>query len=640
VTFEDITAKKGAEIALEKSNEQVRLLLDSTAEAIYGLDLEGNCTFCNPACLEMLGYEQVGQLLGKNMHKLIHHTRPDGSEYPMEQCRIYEAFLHGQGTHVDDEVLWRADGTSFPAEYWSYPIRRDGGTVGSVVTFLDITERKRAENALRRHNEFLGNVLESLTHPFLVIDTNDYTVEMANSAAWKAELTKGVMCYELSHMRDCPCDDTEHPCPLEQVRKTGQPVKVEHVHYDQEGEAREVEVHGYPLFDDQGKVTKMIAYCLDVTERKLAEQALEENERQFRATFEQAAVGVAHIAPDGQFIRINQKFCDILGYTRSEMLNRTFQDITYPNDLDADLGYVRQVLAGEISTYSMEKRYVRKDGSIVWGNRTVSLLREDSGEPKFFISVVEDIAERKRVVDEVETYREKMFRAEQLASLGTIGSGLAHQFNQPLSVIRMSMQKALRNLDKIDCPDIVKEVLNDGLSEVSRAGSVAKDFLALGHRFSVSKITKIDIYDLAQQTLSAFDQVARRAGIRLTAQDKLKTLPAVDGMVSELEQMFFILVQNAIQAAGADEGQWLEIDGHVEKERIELTFSDNCGGIEPDYLDKIFEPFFSTKSIDQGTGLGLAILQQIVANHSGSVRAESQLGQGTSFHVTLPIKRQ
>jgi len=133
--------------ALRQSEERVRLLLDSTAEAIYGLDLQGNCTFCNRACQRILGYEDSDQLLGKNVHQLIHHTHPNGTPYALEDCRICESFLRGEAVHVEDEVLWRADGTSFPAECWSHPVRRDGRVVGSVVTFLDITEHRQAEAA-------------------------------------------------------------------------------------------------------------------------------------------------------------------------------------------------------------------------------------------------------------------------------------------------------------------------------------------------------------------------------------------------------------------------------------------------------------------------------------------------------------
>ncbi|MEI8313115.1 MAG: CHASE domain-containing protein, partial [Verrucomicrobiota bacterium] len=130
---------------LDQSKAQLQLLLDSTAEAIYGIDTHGDCTFCNSACLRLLGYGSEDELLGKNMHWQIHHKHADGTHFPVEECRIFRAFHANEGSHVDDEVLWRADGTSFPAEYWSYPQRVDGVAVGAVVTFTDITERKRAE---------------------------------------------------------------------------------------------------------------------------------------------------------------------------------------------------------------------------------------------------------------------------------------------------------------------------------------------------------------------------------------------------------------------------------------------------------------------------------------------------------------
>ncbi|MCZ6677232.1 MAG: ATP-binding protein [Candidatus Poribacteria bacterium] len=153
---------------LQESEEQVRLLLDSTAEAIYGIDLGGNCTFVNPACVRMLGYQDQSELLRKNMHELMHHTRVDGTPYPTEECKIYRAFREGQGTHVEDEVLWRADGSSFPAEYWSYPIRRDGCVIGSVVTFLDTTERAALEEQLRMSQkmEAVGTLAGGLAHDF------------------------------------------------------------------------------------------------------------------------------------------------------------------------------------------------------------------------------------------------------------------------------------------------------------------------------------------------------------------------------------------------------------------------------------------------------------------------------------------
>src|SRR5215207_6015375 len=151
-----------------------------------------------------------------------------------------------------------------------------------------------------------------------------------------------------------------------------------------------------PIYDEEGRIVAGVLVTHDITEQKQAEQKLREREERFRATFEQAAVGIAHTALDGRWLRVNHKLCDILGYTCEELLQKTFQEITHPDDLEPTLGYRRQLLAAEIGSFSMEKRYVRKDGSIVWGNLTASLGREPSGEPGYVIHVIEDITDRKR----------------------------------------------------------------------------------------------------------------------------------------------------------------------------------------------------------------------------------------------------
>jgi formate hydrogenlyase transcriptional activator len=157
---EDITERKRAEEALQLSEERVRLVLNSAAEGIFGCDSEGTCLFCNPAAVSLLGYEDPQELLGQNMHRLEHHTRSDGRPFPIEECPIYVGILDNRGVHVDDEVFWRKDGSSFPVEYWSHPLVRDGKTVGAVVTFFDISERRRAEHELRKSEERKRTVLE------------------------------------------------------------------------------------------------------------------------------------------------------------------------------------------------------------------------------------------------------------------------------------------------------------------------------------------------------------------------------------------------------------------------------------------------------------------------------------------------
>ena len=182
----DITQLVAARTELAEREERIRLLLDSTAEAIYGIDLNGRCIFCNAACARLLGYDSPAALTGKQMHPLIHHTRPDGTPYPPEQSSIFEAMRHREEAHVDDEVLWRADGSSFPAEYWSHPIVRNGELIGAVVTFLDITERKQAEEevqeGVRRREQFLAMLSHELRNPLAAILS---ATRLLDAAGWQ-----------------------------------------------------------------------------------------------------------------------------------------------------------------------------------------------------------------------------------------------------------------------------------------------------------------------------------------------------------------------------------------------------------------------------------------------------------------------
>jgi diguanylate cyclase (GGDEF)-like protein/PAS domain S-box-containing protein len=171
-----------AEEARHEREEQVRLLLDYSPDAIYGADLNGICTFINPTCLQMLGYTSEEDLLGQSIHKLIHHTRPDGQNYPKSECAVRHATMSGEPGHSDQEVHWRADGTSFPVEWWSQPIYRDGKIVGTVVTFIDITERKQAEAELKRLGEYNRLLLESTGDGIFGVD-RELRCTFANHAA-------------------------------------------------------------------------------------------------------------------------------------------------------------------------------------------------------------------------------------------------------------------------------------------------------------------------------------------------------------------------------------------------------------------------------------------------------------------------
>ena len=219
--------------------------------------------------------------------------------------------------------------------------------------------------------------------------------------------------------------------------------------------------------DEDGSPLRMAGTILDITERKRTEEALAESEQRFRSTFEQAAVGLCHVAPGGKFLRVNKKLCDLLGYTSHELLGCSFQEITYPDDLEADLENVRQVLADEIKTYSMEKRYIRKDGSHFWADLTVSLTRDPSGAPRYFISVVEDITDRKNAEDAMRL-SEQRYRA----MFANMKSGVAvyEPIGNGEDFVFKDFNSAAEHISKVSKDDVVGKRLLEMFPHMDRFG--------------------------------------------------------------------------------------------------------------------------------------------------------------------------
>ncbi|GAA5510377.1 PAS domain S-box protein [Novipirellula caenicola] len=296
VFIRDITEHKATLEELRKRDQQITTLLNSTAEGIYGIDLEGRCTFANTTCARLLGYDTPEELFGANMHQLIHHSRIDGTPYAQSDCQIYQAFRKNEGVHVDDEHFWRKDGTSFSVEYWSYPVHVEGALGGSVVTFVDTSDRKRREHLqTKRYEELEGRVALHDQELVAMRDRLDLALEGANVGLWDwdavtdevyfSKTAKTQLGYDAempwTHFRDWetrlhPDDHDEAlQCVKKYFQERGEVYQSTFRLRCENGTYRWILSQGHGEFDESGKPLRLIGVHIDIHEQIENEKILE-----------------------------------------------------------------------------------------------------------------------------------------------------------------------------------------------------------------------------------------------------------------------------------------------------------------------------------------------------------------------------
>ncbi|RJX33388.1 MAG: PAS domain S-box protein [Desulfurivibrio sp.] len=389
----------------------------------------------------------------------------------------------------------------------------------------------------------------------------------------------------------------------------------------------------------------------EIDKRNMAEKALRESEKRFRATFEQAAVGIALVSPRGGWLRVNRKLCAIVGYPEDKLRQLTFQDITHPDDLDTDLDFYRQVLAGEISTYSLEKRYIRLDGSPVWINLTVSLVRDDDGTPAYFISIIEDIDQRKNT--ELERDRLSLELNKKNHELEQIIYVTSHDLRSPLVNVQgfsKELSADIKNLlslwQNTGIPAAIRNqaepLLHQDIPEslqfiekgIARMDDLLNGLLRLSRLGRASlTLEECDMNRLLADIVATMDFQIKEAGVQVEVSD----LPTCRGDRDQLNQLFSNLLGNALKYLDPGRPGRININGVKEKDRSVYCVSDNGIGIAREHQGKIFEIFHRLNPAEsEGDGLGLAIVNRILDRLDGKIWVASEEGRGSSFYVSLP----
>ena len=526
--------------------------------------------------------------------------------------------------------------------------------------------------------EFLEALIENIVDGLAACNLNGELI-LFNQATrnFHGLLPEPIKCEDWAKYYDLH-DETGKPFELEQIplwralqgeRVRDAPMMI----IPKAGESRSLIANADPIYDSIGNQSGAVVLMRDVTALKATEaelqniknllenqvsvhtanlektieelqqnkQRLEESEAQFRTTFEQAAMGCAHVATSGEWLRVNQKLCDIVGYSREELLETTFQNITHPDDLAADLALVTGLLAGATENYSLEKRYLRKDQSIVWVQITVSLRREtDSsgilGAPLYFIAMVQDISDRKQLEFQNAEARRELEKAKAALEdrndeLDQFVYAASHDLKAPL--------RGITNLSEWLEEDLTGQLPEENQQQLMLLRQRAKRMESLiDGLLKYSRVGREQIDSELVNTYSLLleltDSLAPANGFDIQIP---KTFPTIMAKKVLLGQVFSNLLNNAIKHHDRDSGTVI-VDWEDQGQHYLFSVTDDGPGIPVAFQDRMFTVFqtLTGSGSPENTGIGLALIKKIVENEGGILRLYSNGDRGSRFEFTWP----
>jgi PAS domain S-box-containing protein len=552
-------------------------------------------------------------------------------------CPGTRTIATGRPAEVQTEGV-RDDGSRISVHLRTFPVFESDGSISGFIEIVeDITEYRRAEENLKESEQRFKAIFDNAADGILLADVETKKFYLGNKAicqmlGYKLEEIKNMTIWDIHPKEQISfvSRDFEKRARKEVVLAEDIPIK------RKDGSVFYVDLNTFPI--TLGGKTYLTGIFRDITERKKTEEALRESEIKIRAIFDQTFQFIGLMNIDGVLIEANRTALEFSGIDSSSVLNKPFWQgpwWTHSPELQEKLRQsVEKAARGEFIRF--EATHVAKDGMLHYVDFSLKPVKDETGKVIFLIPEGRDITERRKAEEELNIYREKMAQAERLASLGTLSATLAHELTQPLTVIRLSIENSLEDLQTTSCPKTTIDGLRDSLNEVSNATSVVNRFRNFAQQSSRKTLCETNLGAIADRIIKLLGKTAQRAKMTLNLKG-LDKLPPVYSNEKDFEQLFFALTENAIQAADGKKNHRLTIEGVVKDKNIELRFADNCSGIAPENLGRIFDPFFTTGSDEGRTGLGLPIVQRIISEYGGKIRVQSQPGKGTTFYVILPI---
>ena len=633
--IQDVSEKKNSEKKLNNALYDLTFL--QSAINIHAIvsrtDAQGIITYVNDKFCTVSQYSSA-ELIGSD-HRLIKSGLHSKDFYNNLWGTI------ASGEVWEGEICNRRKDNSL---YWVFTtIVPHIGTEGKPDSFhsvrTDITEQKKTEELIRSEREFLHTTLENLKDGIVVLDNNG-KVQLVNVAAKNYLSTpKGILqcrtsetCLQTCKLHSIITD------PLAGVTVDDVPLTLP---FTDKGDLHDFLVAGRPIIDKNGVQVGSLVSLHDVTARIAAEKKVVDFNFRFNAIFDNDAIAIGTSDDNYNILNVNTAFETMLGYSEAELQKLGLKGITHPDDIEESYEKYLEFFSGTFDSYQIEKRYFHKNGTVVWVRVTAFNVKNDGG--RYMVFMVADITNEKFMEEDRHRLQRQLVQAEKMEAIGALTGGIAHDFNNILASILGYTDLALIKF----CPDPDSK-LKQYLTEVYKAGERARDLIAQMMDFSRAgggSRSNLAMELTVKETLKMMVPTLP-SSIQIDFQCKEKDLSQISIDPVRLHQVVMNLVINARDAIEGKGKISISVKHYQEKpteclschdiidgEYVELCVSDSGVGMSSAELERIFNPFYTTKDVGKGTGMGLSVIHGIVHEYDGHVIVESKVGRGSNFRI-------
>lgn len=639
--FSDITQ-------LKRADEQVHAIINAAPiPLIISSYPDGEILYAN---------EHLSALVNLTPEEMVGRPAPEFYHDPRDRIELIKMLAERGRAHREVRIKTPTGDSKWMIFTLNLTTMGDRKVI--IGGLYDISQRKAMEEEVRRERNFITAVLNTAGALVIVLDADGRIVQFNRAceqiSGYHASETVGRHVWDFLLL----------PEDVDRIKQTFADIKaerligrVENYWISRSGDKRLIAWNNTELLTEDGRVEFVIGTGIDITEQRAAEESLRFSEERFRGIVENANDLIYLLDQSGRFTCISPNWTNQLGHQPGELLGHPFMEMIHPDDRPRCEDCFTEMMQSLQRMSGIEYRVFHRDGSIRWQNSSISALKSETGDVRYYIGIGHDVTERKLTLDELaQAYRNlrltqgQLVQSEKMASLGMLVAGIAHEINTPIGAVASMHNTLVRAIEKLTAfinqfsahdPDELAKInetlrlIQDAnrviVSGTDRVVNIVRRLRSFA-RLDEAELKKVNIHEGLEDTLTLIHHEIKH---NITLTRRFGDIPEISCFPGRLNQVFLNILINAKQAI-KDKGE-ITISTFVRDGKVCVEIADTGVGIPEENLARIFDPGFTTKGVGVGTGLGLSICYQIIQDHRGDIQVASQVGKGTRFTIILPM---